>query len=357
MYHICFSNPEAWEISYEEGVYGNIETGNNNKNTFWGKMIDLVALMPGDKVFFYVKKSMVLQGLFEISSEPYYCEDNLFQNPEESYPFRFNFIEAKKFVNPVPVSELAKLIENGQLYSITSFERDVQGSFRSISQLTDDEGKTIEEFFLRFNPKGDFTATKEYEHDIIVDAQEARDIINDSSKEEFNEPVRIKFSRLPVNRKRINYYVSQYENALQGYIFYCLRRNLRHVIETIQVQNFTECLLEVPLLKSQQFRSDILCLYRSEQKKPHFYSIIETKRDREISIDDLSQLIGYMKTFAASKEIPFNCIEGLYISTAFEEESVIYLRNRKNVEKENPVRLIQYFVDESGFVSFNPIDI
>ena len=111
------------------------------------------------------------------------------------------------------------------------------------------------------------------------------------------------------------------------------------------------------MLKAQQFRSDILCLYRVNQKKPHFYSIIEIKRDRTISINDLAQLIGYMKTFSASKEIPFNCIEGIYISTSFEPGAVQYLHNRKSVEKENPVRLIEYAVSEEGEVTFNNIEI
>jgi hypothetical protein len=71
--------------------------------------------------------------------------------------------------------------------------------------------------------------------------------------------------------------------------------------------------MEVPLLRAQQFRSDILCLYRASEKKPHFYSIIEIKGNRAISIQDLSQLIGYMKTFAASKGIPFNATKVTFV--------------------------------------------
>lgn len=304
------------------------------------------------------KESMSMRGMFQVSSEPYYCEDNLFQNPLERYPFRFNFVEIKHFANPVPVSELAKLIERGLLFSITTFERDRSASFRGIRQLTNDEGLQIEEVFLRFNPKVDNNNTKQYFHHEIEDFQEARDIINAVGEDEtYLDAVGIIFSKIPVNRVRRNFYVAQYENSLQGYIYYCLRRELDSVIENIEVQNFTECLMEVPMLIAQQFRSDILCLYRASERKPHFYSIIETKKDRTISIQDLSQLIGYMKTFSSSKGIPFNCIEGLYISTSFEEVAVEYLRNRKSVEKENPIRLIQYSVSENGEVTFNRIEI
>jgi hypothetical protein len=358
MYHVCFSNPDAWAISYEYGVYGNVATGNDNPKTFWGKIIDLVALKPGDKIFFYVKNQMSLQGIFEVSSEPYYCQDYLFDNENENYPFRFNFIESKHFSNPIPVSELAKLIENGLLYSMTTFERDQNATFRGIRQLTNDEGKILEETFLKFNPKGNISDTKEYDPPEINESLEADLIIAAIAEgNEYLDPVEILFSSIPVKRIRKNYFVAQYENSLQGYIYYCLRRELKNVIGDIDVNNFSECLMEIPMLKAQQFRSDILCLYRAGINKPHFYSIIETKKDKEISIADLSQLIGYMKTFSESKGIPFNCIEGVYISTAFMEDAVTYLRNRKNVEKENPIRLIEYVVTEGGEVSFNNIEI
>jgi hypothetical protein len=358
MYHVCFSNPNAWAISYQNGVYGNVQTGNENFKVFWGKIIDLVALKPGDKVFFYVKDKMCLHGLFEVSSEPYFCEDDLFENENEKYPFRFNFNQIKSFYNPIPVSELAKLIENGHLYSITTFERDQNSTFRGIRQLTNDEGKIIEETFLKYNPKANLADVPEYNHPEIDEGLEAEQIITAVNQGEiYLGPTIILFNTIPVARVRRNFYVARYENSLQGYIYYSLRRRLNNVIEDLEVSNFSECLMEVPMLKAQQFRSDILCLYREGINKPHFYSIIETKKDRTISIQDLSQLIGYMKTFSSSKGIPFNCIEGVYISTAFEEEAVIYLRNRKYVEKENPVRLIQYSVNEIGEVSFNPIEI
>lgn len=358
MYHVCFSNPKAWATSYENGIYGNVQSGNDNQKVFWGKIIDLVALKPGDKVFFYVKEKMSLFGLFEVSDEPYYCQDDLFEDEEEKYPFRFNFIEVKNFLTPVPVSELARLIENGLLYSITTFERDQNAPFRGIRQLTDDEGRILEEIFLKFNPKVNLYDVRTYIHPEIQLELEAELIIaaiNDG--EEYQDPVGILFNSIPVTKIKKGFYVAQYENSLQGYIYYSLQRDLNNVVNDINVNNYNECLMETPMLKAQQFRSDILCLYRDGINKPHFYSIIETKKNRTISIKDLSQLIGYMKTFSSSKGIPFNSIEGVYISTAFENDAITYLRNRKNVEKENPVRLVEYSVNQFGEVSFKTIEI
>ena len=358
MYHVCFSNPDAWEISYANGVYGNVSTGNENLKVFWGKINDLVALKPGDKVFFYIKSHMYLHGLFEVVDDPYYCQNDLFDNELENYPFRFNFKEIKHFTNPIPVSELAKLIEKGLIYSVTTFERDQNAQFRGIRQLTNEEGNLLEETFLKYNPKENLQLTKKYNQSKTEEYLEAELIVAAVREgDEFLDPIGILISSIPVKEVRKNFFVALYENTLQGYIYYCLQRNLNNVITELEVNNFTECLLEVPMLKAQQFRSDILCLYRDGINKPHFYSIIETKKNKEISIDDLSQLIGYMKTYSASKGIPFNSIEGVYISTSFEDDAITYLRNRKSVEKENPVRLIEYSTTKSGEVSFKKIEI
>lgn len=357
MYHICFSNPTAWDISYKTGVYGNVQTGNDKPHTFWGKLIDLLALKSGDKIFFYVKKRMALSGLFEVVSEPYFCQNNHFRDKEECYPFRFNFKEIKRFVNPIPSSELAKLIENGKLHTIPTFEKDANAPFRSIRQITKEEGELIEELFLKFNPKVNFAAVTSYKHIKPSVSVEAETIISNSmAGKKLLRPTLIKFTSVPTKQNR-GLFIGRYENALQGYIYYCLRRGLNNVIDAIEVRNFSECLMEVPMLKAQQFRSDILCLYREAENQPHFYTIIETKRDKIISIQDLAQLMGYMKTFAESKGIPFNCIEGVYISIAFEEEAIQYLRNRKKVENENPVRLIKYNATADGAVKFKGVEI
>jgi hypothetical protein len=358
MYHICYSNPDAWQYSYQTGIYGNVATGNDNLKVFWGKIVDLVALRPGDKIFFYVKNDMVLHGVFEVMDEPYYHESELFNNPRESYPFRFNFLHSKNFDNPIPVSELAKLIENGHISSITTFERDANSTFRGIRQLTNQEGKIIEDTFVKFNPKGNISNVQIYDHREIVSTAEALSIIsNVNSGDVIVDPIKIELNFVSTTRVNARKHVAQYENSLQGYIFYCIRRALNNVVGDLHLNNFSECLMEVPLLRAQQFKSDILCIYRNHEDAAHFFTIIETKKKKEITIEDLSQLIGYMKTFSSSKNIDFNSIEGLYISDSFHPDAIQYLRNRRSVEKENPIRLIEYAVDRDGRVTFNTISI
>lgn len=351
-YHLCYSNPQQWRINYQTGVYGNVGKGDNNLNTFWGKLCDLTAVTSGDRVFFYIKEAKLLYGVFRVVGEPYYCKDNLFNDSEETYPHRFNFKEEKHFQNPIPLAELAKLIQTDELFSLATFERDIQGQFRGIRQFTKDEASLLERVLLKYNPKGNLNDLKQYHHPTVQKRIEAKDLIDLAREGKIDgSPFCISMNTVPPERKRGGVFLSKYENALQGYIYYSMRRKINGVTEALNIENFTESLMEVPLIKSQQFRSDILCLYRDHEQKPHFYSLIEIKKDKVIEISHLSQLIGYMKLFADSYGIPFNSLEGIYISNDFSRETIDYLKNRKKVENENPVRLIRYTANDKGKVT------
>ncbi|HMS40934.1 MAG TPA: hypothetical protein PKE69_11955 [Pyrinomonadaceae bacterium] len=371
MYHICYSNPKAWEISYKTGIYGNVTIERNivppakqeeedarYVRGLWGLFIDLTALKAGDKVFFYVKESQLLKGVFEVVDDSFFCQDDLFKDNNKSYPFRFYFREIKHYDKSIPASELASLIENGQLISISSFERDIQGSFRGIRQITNDEGLILEKIFSRLNPKSDSNKTLSYDYEEINDELEIIEVVNSlKDGETFSTPVRLNFSTLPVVAKNQKEYICQNENALKGFIFYCLRRGLNNVIEDIEVNNFTECLMEFPMMKAQQYSADILCIYRNEDNFPHYYSFIEIKRNSKIKRTHLSQLLHYMKTFSVSKKVLFKSVEGIYISNNFDDEAKKYLTERNEVEKEDTIRLIKYTVNNLGQVSFEQIAI
>ncbi len=356
-YHICFSNPAAWEESYDSGVYGNVGTGNDNLKVFWGKLVDLLALKKNDYVYFYIKQESYLSGLYRVKDRPYYCDNDLFNDPNEFYPFRFNFEEVLHFENKVPINELARLIETDRLSSISTFERDRNAGFRGIRQITNEEGETIKSLFYKYNPKGDTNRVKIFNHPQINQELEASAIVESiSNGRRIRTPKYIKFNNIPVIRFGGRYIVS-YENILQGYIYYCIRHNKNGVIDDLKLNNFTQALMEVRILKAQQFRADLLVLYQIDKNRPHFFSLIETKKKTEITISHLSQLIGYMKTYASAKDVSFNSLEGIYISIDFEDETIEYLQNRKNVENENPIRLIRYSVNERGKVSFEEIQI
>lgn len=361
MYHICFSNPTAWEVSYQTGIYGNVQKTitDNSHRIIWGQIADLAAVNIGDHIFFYIKETMKLAGLFEVTSDPYYCTDDCFGDDDQLYPYRFNFKEIRHYENMVPVSDLAKLIQTGDLYSISTFERDVNATFRGIRQITFEEGDLLLSLFLKYNPKGDETNVIEYNNDDIINRIEARDLFEGIiSDNDFDSPLIVDINQISTFRKTIrnNYHLAKYEYAIQGYIYFSIRRQLNNVINDLNLNNSSEWILESPIIHTQQFRSDILCQYKNgRMSKPHFYSIIEIKKDHKIVVEDLSQLIGYMKAFSEVKKVSFNSIEGVYISNKFDDRAIEYLQNRRMVEKENPIRLIEYTTTEYGNISFQNI--
>jgi hypothetical protein len=162
-------------------------------------------------------------------------------------------------------------------------------------------------------------------------------------------PTAIKFNRIPFNGKS-----AILEDVLHAYITYNVLHNLNNVREDLELLNFNELILEAPVFKSMQFRSDILATFKHNEKI-FYYSFFELKKDKKIGIKQISQLMSYLKSFAAAKSLPVNSFEGIYISRSFSEELVDYLTKRKTVEKENLITLISYSVDRVGQVTFTKI--
>lgn len=352
MFHICFTNPEAWLISKSIGVYGNVFDKDLQLKTQWGILVDLLAIRRDDIVFFFIKNESMLTGLYRVTSNPYFCQDLTFKNPAQSYPYRFDFVEEIAFENNVPVAELAKLIQVGKLFSLATFERDANASFRGIRQITTEEADELTDLFIKYNPKIDSTKKSFPQRTVKRASIEANDLISRIENEkQVNKPLEVTFNSIAITTSGKKF-IARFENVIQGFVYVEIRKKNQAILDALNINGIDECLLEFPLLKAQQFRADILCLYRFQKGKPHFYSIIEFKRDKKITIEDLAQLIGYMKSFAEAKQIEFNRVEGIYISTDFESKTIEYLNNRKSVEKENPVRLIRYATNKSGQLTF-----
>ena len=120
-FHICISNENAIEVSIAKGVYGNVGNPQESRRTIWGKIKDLYAVKPGDLILLYVKHPVShFKGVYEVTSIPYLCYDQIFQDEFEKYPFRFNFKIKYNFPNPVPAFEFYGLVESGKIDSLIS---------------------------------------------------------------------------------------------------------------------------------------------------------------------------------------------------------------------------------------------
>jgi hypothetical protein len=345
-FHICISNGNAIETSLSHGIYGNVGNASESRSTIWGKIKDLYAIKAGDLVLIYVKHPIShFRGVFEVTSIPYICSDNLFDDPNNNYPFRFNFKIKYRFTNSVPAFEFYSLVESGKINSLISLARDMNSSYRGIRQLFESEFNEILHLFYKYNPK---TIPLDFEQIASLNFNpieiEAKDFITENL-DDIDVPTILHFNQIPCENNR-----AILEDVLHAYIVKNVLHDTNNVREKLGLLNFNELILEAPVFKSMQFRSDILATFK-QADRVYFYSFFELKKDKRIGIEEISQLIGYLKSFAASKSLPVNSYEGVYISTHFDNELIDYLEKRRTVEKENIISLISYTVNEDGFVS------
>jgi hypothetical protein len=347
-FHICITNEKAAAISINSGVYGNVGNQSESRRVIWGKLKDLYAVKPGDLILLYVKNPISnFQGVYEVTSLPYLCSDGLFQDKTQAYPFRFDFKIKYHFPNPVPSFEFYSLIESGKVDSLISLSRDINSSYRGIRQLFESEFQEIIHLFYKYNPKTDPLSV-----DPVKTPKRVKKIIeafdfNEKTLNNIKQPTEIIFNKIPADRG-----AAVLEDVLHAYIVYNVLHNTNNVRESLGLINLNELILEAPVFKSMQFRSDILATFK-QAGRIYFYSFFELKKDTKIGIEEISQLIGYLKSFAASKSLPVNSYEGVYISTSFDNDLIDYLNKRKTVEKENIVSLITYNVADDGKVVLN----
>jgi hypothetical protein len=153
-FHICITNEDIIDINLSLGVYGNVGRSGESKRTLWSKIKDLYAIKPGDLILLYVKSPRSqFHGVFEVTTFPYICSDNLFQNSEEKYPLRFEFKRKLFFPNPIPSFEFYSLVESGIIESMITLSRDMNSSYRGIRQLFESEYQEILQLFYKYNPK------------------------------------------------------------------------------------------------------------------------------------------------------------------------------------------------------------
>ncbi|MBN1184953.1 MAG: EVE domain-containing protein [Bacteroidales bacterium] len=349
--HICITNQSAWETSKRYGVYGNVSDKDEKSNVVWGKIRDLYAVKQGDLVIFYVKGEQKLYGVFKVCSEPYVCYDDIF-GEENKYAYRFNFERHENFQEGIPAFEFYSLVEQGLINSIFTLERDVNASYRGIRQLSDLELRYLNELFYKYNPKSNPKTFKQIRHKENFKEVQATEFYK-SKLSSFTNPTIIRFLNIPfeVSGKRR---VVRYEHILHGCITNHLLHNVNDIRKIFDLNELSELILEAPILKSQQYRCDILTHFNRESKTI-FYSFMEIKRDKAVDIDSLSQLIGYLKSFSSSRKLTLNSYEGIFVSSRFNEDVINYLEQRTRVEGERIVKLISYSISDTGVIEFQRI--
>jgi len=345
---ICFTNPQQFPFILQQGIYGNVSVGDIPRNTTdphsvapakitrFGKLKDLLNIVPGDYVFLFETGSSRLHGVWRVSDEPFYCTTQIF-DPTNNYPYRLYLQYYINFPNPVPSTELHKLLNKNVLWSIRTFERERNMSFASINPLTIAETDAILEMFWRYNHRFDATADLvNYHHQPLTNTINFHDLVA-QNQNTASIPLRITADDL-------GQIVSGdiYEYALHVYLIYNLVRcspSMRNLFG-----QYREVLREVPVSVAGQRRPDLILIYHSPiTEEPNVYSIVEVKRGR-VDRGMLSQLLEYIRLFSERHGLDFNAVEGIYIGSGFEQNALDYARERAEVEAERPLRLIEYMV-------------
>lgn len=344
-FHICITNEKVIDISISNGIYGNVGNSNETRSVIWSKLKDLYAVKPNDIIILYVKHPISkFYGVFQVTSNPYLCNDDLFRDPLEKYPFRFNFKKILDFPVAVPSFEFYSLIESGKIESSIGLSRDVNSSYRSIRQLFESEYKEVLQLFYKYNPKTvstDFTQIQGQE--VICEKIQAREFKAELLAN-YLKPTELIFDLIPSSGK-----YALLEDVLHAYIVYNVLHNKNNLKEKLGLSNFNELLLEAPIFKAMQYRSDILATFKQDNKV-YYYSFFELKREKKVGLDEISQLMSYLKSFASNKSLTVNSYEGVYISSHFDKDLIDYLEKRQIVEQENIISLYTYTVNNIGEV-------
>ena len=216
------------------------------------------------------------------------CSDNLFDDSDDTYPFRFNFKIKYHFPNAVPAFEFYSLVESGKIDSLISLARDINSSYRGIRQLFESEFNEILHLFYKYNPK---TISSDFEQITPLNENpvqiEAKDFLAENL-DSILVPTVIIFNQIPNENNR-----AILEDVLHAYIVTNVLNDTNNVREELGLLNFNELILEAPVFKSMQFRSDILATFK-QADRVYFYSFFELKRDKLIGIEEV--LISNFKT-------------------------------------------------------------
>lgn len=343
---ICFTNPQQLPYIRKLGIYGNVSVGDIPKKrnalqsvarariTRFGKLKDLLCIAPGDYVFLFEKEESRLHGVWRVSSEPFFCSLRIF-DPSNDYPYRFYMQPYLNFPDPVPITELRKLLDKNILWSIRTFERELAAGFPSINPISYEESQALLDLFWKYNHRINPTLNLiRYTHSPLQNSINFHDLVikNVTSS---RKPLRIKGDDLGRHFHKL-----LYEEVLHCFFIYNLVRGSKQMKDLFG--EYKQVLREIPVSVAGQKRPDILLIYHNELTgKPSVYSIMEIKKG-EVNVDMLSQLLEYMRLFSERHRLDLNSVEGVYIGESFHPNAIKYVKERAKIEVERRLRLITY---------------
>lgn len=344
---ICFTNPGQFTYVRQSGIYGNVSSGDRPARgtpqgitrariTRFGKLTDLLCIATGDYVFLFEREKSRLHGVWRVYHEPFFCSSQVF-DPSNDYPYRFYIQQYLNFEIPVPSMELRKLLNDGVLWSIRTFEREPGTPFASINPISVQETEALLQLFWKYNHRTDPTSSLiSYGHQPLQDTVNFHDLVMGNTYSS-STPLEIKADNLG------QFLQGQiYEEAIHCYLIYNLVRRTPSIVSLFG--QYSQVLREVPISVAGQQRADILLIYHNAMTgEPTVYTLVEVKRSR-VTQDMLRQLLEYVRLFSERHNLDLNSVEGVYIGAGIDPNALEYVKERAKVEVERPIRLFNYEV-------------
>ncbi|MBM3118045.1 MAG: EVE domain-containing protein [Chloroflexi bacterium] len=149
-YHILLTKLVNFKVCLERGTYGGIySTGSPKSEQMNAEVIaGFAGIKAGDFVLFYVKNEGIY-GLWKITSDPFYDDEPLWNDPDQTFPYRICFEPVvREFSRPIALSDILDLRDKGKIWTfdLTTFTK------KSHYPITTEEGKELIRLLLRNNP-------------------------------------------------------------------------------------------------------------------------------------------------------------------------------------------------------------
>jgi hypothetical protein len=292
---ICQISDVDWFVSREIGVYGNREgSGKHGKVTLFKNskrgdqtvqsiIEDLIGMKKGDIIFFHVLrkgKESSLNGVYRCSEEPFYNEKKIWESAPSPlvYPYRFCFephpdhVELCKHDAYMLVSEFYRAIENRDIRSILTLEREVRGAAHAVKTISSEDSAEI----VRLLYKNACT------HFHLRLTEEPVDF----------KPTKMHMEPLRTHIRRIG----EIEFAIKALVAYKLGRGSPDLIQYIPAcrNGKYDFLIESFIGQTMRRPTDILCINREDSNRS--VTILEGKTN-QAGIDDLIQSLRYWELF------------------------------------------------------------
>lgn len=343
---ICQISEIDWLVSRKIGVYGNREGSEREgkivifTNMKKGDQIiqsiieDLIGMRKGDIVFFHVintaERESSIHGVYRVSEEPFYNDKTELwkSSPYLVYPYRFCFephpqhTELCKYDASILVSEFYRSIENRDIRSILTLEREVRGAAHAVKTITSEDAEEIVKLLYK-----NFSS-RHLEKPIDFKPKKMR-----------MEPLRNHIRR-----------VGEIEFAIKALVSYELGKRNPNLIQHIPACRSADYdfLIESFIGQTMRRPTDILCISSRDSEK--VVTILEGKTARA-DMDDLIQSLKYQELFKLRNIDRGSLTYKMSIcllAQRFHRELVNYTSIRNDVIRWEEVILLKYSPTQNG---------